>query len=357
MRSIIFLLCLLPAAAFGQVKNSIEAAEYDPDNNRYFVSNGSSVLVTEDGGDTWEFFGDAAASHGMEVLNNTLYVISGTQLKGYDLASAEEVMTLSIPGVQFLNGMGNDGDHRLFVTDFNGSKIYEVDVTDNANPLYTEIISNTASTPNGLTVDLANNRAVFVNWYGNSDIKAFDLDDYTMSTVLNNSGLGNCDGIDIDNDGNFYVSSWSPQQITKFNNDFSVSEVITAPGLSNPADISYALETDTLAIANSGSDEVTFIYLGLVDDVEGIKNTNWTLNVYPNPVTPSSSVLLEMKIAAQVRLDVVALDGRIVAHLVNGHMNRGNQRVLFTGLDMTTGQYFLQGTIAGQPVSYPFVVR
>ncbi len=136
-----------------------------------------------------------------------------------------------------------------------------------------------------------------------------------------------------------------------------MSEVITAPGLSNPADISYALETDTLAIANSGSDEVTFIYLGLVDDVEGIKNTNWTLNVYPNPVTPSSSVLLEMKIAAQVRLDVVALDGRIVAHLVNGHMNRGNQRVLFTGLDMTTGQYFLQGTIAGQPVSYPFVVR
>lgn len=357
MRILLLLICLSPLLAAGQIKNNIEAAEYDPVNNRYFVSNGNTILVTDDGGSNWEYFGDGGASHGMEVLNNTLYVISGTQLYGYDLASAEEVMNLSIPGVSFLNGMGNDGDHRLFVSDFGDSKIYEIDVTDNTNPTYTEIISNTASTPNGITVDLANNRGIFVNWGSNSDIKAFDLDDYTLSTVLNNSGLGNCDGIDIDNDGNFYVSSWSPQQITKFNNDFTVSETITAPGLSNPADISYALQTDTLAIANSGNDVVTFLYLGLPDAVDEVKAGNWKFSIYPNPVTPSSAVMFELKETSLVQLDIIGADGKLIAHLVNDTMFAGTQRILLAGIDLPVGACFLYGTVNGQFISQPFYVR
>ena len=35
-------------AAQAQTPNNIEAVEYDPDGNRWFVSNGSSLLVTED---------------------------------------------------------------------------------------------------------------------------------------------------------------------------------------------------------------------------------------------------------------------------------------------------------------------
>lgn len=357
MRILLTLICLSPLLAIGQTKNNIEAVEYDPVNNRYFVSNGSSLLVTADGGANWEYFGEAEATHGMEVLNNTLYVVDGAVIRAYDLASAEEIMTLSIPGVSFLNGMGNDGDHRLFVSDFSDSKIYEIDVTDNANPTYTEIISNTASTPNGITVDLANNRGIFVNWGSNSDIKAFDLDDYSISTVLNNSGLGNCDGVDIDNNGNFYVSSWSPQQITKFNNDFTESEIITAPGLSNPADISYALQTDTLAIANSGSEEVTFLYFGLPDAVDEEKAGNLKFSIYPNPVTPSSVVMFDLQEPSLVQLDIIGANGKLIAHLVNAKTLSGNQRILLTGIDLPLGACFLYGSVNGQILSQAFYVR
>ena len=64
----------------------------------------------------------------------------------------------------------------------------------------------------------------------------------------------------MDGSGNFFVASWSPNRITKFNNDFSVNEIITvAGGLSSAADICYANENDTLAIPNSGNNTVVYV--------------------------------------------------------------------------------------------------
>lgn len=57
------------------------------------------------------------------------------------------------------------------------------------------------------------------------------------------------------------MASWSPNRITKYSPDFSVSEIITvAGGLSSAADICYANEIDTLAIPNSGN--TTVVYVG-----------------------------------------------------------------------------------------------
>ena len=97
-----------------------------------------------------------------------------------------------------------------------------------------------------------------------------DLATGEFSTLLN-SGLGNLDGIDMDGAGQFYVSSWSPARITRYSNDFSSSETVVqgaASGLSSPADISYAIETDTLGVANSGNDAPSFHYFGTANAVE-----------------------------------------------------------------------------------------
>ena len=252
--------CCAALTAQNQTPSDIEAVEYDPQGNRWFVSNGNSVLVTSDQGVNWEFFGEAEASHGMEIMNGVLYAIGGNVIRAYALSSAELLGSLAIPGVGFLNGMGNNGAGMLVVSDFANSRIHSVNAADPTAMTSTQLTGNLGLTPNGVVVDVENNRAIVVCWGNNADIIAVDLESGEVSTLVDGTGMGNLDGIDDDGNGHYYVTSWSPNKVTRYNADFTEAEPMlsSAAGLSSPADISYAVELDVLGIANSGSDEVTF---------------------------------------------------------------------------------------------------
>ena len=243
-----------------QTPNNIEAVEYDPVGNRWFVSNGSSLLVTENQGGDWQFFGDAQASHGMEVLNGVLYAIGNNVIRAYDLNSAEELGSISIPGVGFLNGMGSHSNGTLVVGDFSSGRIYAVDVTAPDDMTHNLLAANFGGTPNGIVVDEANSRAVVVCWGSNADVLSVDMESGEVTPLVDGTGMDNLDGVDMDGEGRFYVSSWSPTRVTRYSADFSNAETVltSSAGLSSPADISYAVEIDTLGIANSGTDNVTF---------------------------------------------------------------------------------------------------
>jgi sugar lactone lactonase YvrE len=242
-----------------QTPSGIESVEYDPEGERWFVSCGSStILSTSDLGSSWEYFGSANASYGMEVMNGTLFVIHSNKVYSYDLETAEQLEVLSIAGASFLNGMGSDSNGTLIVSDFSAGRILKIDATDPSNMSSSTLVGNIGSSPNGVVVDVANGRAVIVNWGGNADILAVDIENGAVTTLVNGSGLGNCDGIDMDSDGNYYVSSWSPAIITQYNSDFTDSQTVVSSGLSNPADISYDVVNHILGVANSGSNQVTF---------------------------------------------------------------------------------------------------
>lgn len=256
----LFLTLSLAGVVGAQTPNNIEAAEYDPTGNRWFVSNGSSLLVTEDVGENWSFFGEAQASHGMEVLGDQLFAIGNNVIRAYDLQTATELGSISIPGVGFLNGMGSHSDGFLVVSDFSSGRLYTVDVTDPEQMEYSLLAGNFGATPNGVVIDEANFRAVVVCWGNNADILAVDLESGDVTPLVDGTGMGNLDGVDMDGEGRFYVSSWSPTRVTRFSADFTDSEIVVtgADGLSSPADISYSVSADLLGVANSGSDEVTF---------------------------------------------------------------------------------------------------
>ena len=274
-------LCLGAAsAAVAQTPSIIEAAEYDPTENRWFISNSSSILETSDGGATYAYFGSGSATHGMEVVDGHLFAIGSNVVRAYDLTTAELAGTLSIPGAGFLNGMGSRSGE-LVISDFSTGKLHRVDISDPANMTTEVLVNSTGTTPNGVVIDEANNRAIVVNWGGNAPILDVDLETGEFSTILN-SGLGNLDGIDMDAQGRFYVSSWSPARITRYSNDFSEAETVVqgaGTGLSNPADISYALETDTLGVANSGNGTPSFHFLGDASSVGELNpeaSAQWT---------------------------------------------------------------------------------
>ena len=78
----------LSLSVFSQTPSSIESVEYDPVQNRWFVSNGNNtMLYTYDGGNSWNYFGNASANYGMEVAGNYLYAISNGSIVCYDLFS------------------------------------------------------------------------------------------------------------------------------------------------------------------------------------------------------------------------------------------------------------------------------
>lgn len=242
-----------------QTPSGIESVEHDSEGERWFVSCGSStILSTSDLGSSWEYFGSANASYGMEVMNGTLFVIHSNKVYSYDLETAEQLDVLSIAGASFLNGMGSDSNGTLIVSDFSAGRILKIDASDPSNMSSSTLVGNIGSTPNGVVVDVANGRAVIVNWGGNADILAVDIENGAVTTLVNGSGLGNCDGIDMDSNGNYYVSSWNPAIITKYNSDFTDSQTVVSSGLSNPADISYDVVNHILGVANSGSNQVTF---------------------------------------------------------------------------------------------------
>ena len=254
------LICVLALSfsSFGQTPSSIEAVEYDPNDNRWFVSNGGNTMMyTSDAGANWDYLGNAHATHGMEVIGDYLFAINSNVITCYDLVSGLIVDTETVMGAGFLNGMGSHGS-TLVVSDFSSGRIIKVDVSDPLNMESSTLVASTGTTPNGVVIDADGSRAVVVNWGGNSDILGVDIETGEVTTLVDGSGLGNCDGIDIDSEGNYYVSSWSPPWVTKFGPDFSENEIVVSSGLSNPADISYAMAIDTLAVANSGNNQVTF---------------------------------------------------------------------------------------------------
>lgn len=257
------------ANVWGQMPTNVESAEYDPINDRWLVSNGNSVLYTDDLGNTWSPLGNAAAAFGMEVLGNTLFTIHNNDIKAYDVTTGAPLGTHSPNNVMFLNGMGSessaDGDV-LVVSDFSGGKLLKIDVTDPANMSSSVLVANTGTTPNGVTVK--DGVATVVNWGNNADILQVDVATGDVTTLIEGTGLGDCDGVDWVGEA-LVVSSWVPDRVTLFYPDleqpwtWNQEALTTAFQVSNPADLSVNTSGGMYAVACSGDNTVFFGVLSL----------------------------------------------------------------------------------------------
>lgn len=341
---ILFVACLLlfPLFTFSQTSFGGESVEWDPTGKRWFVSDNGTSIVQRDSMANLSYFGTGLdASHGMEVMGNTLFACNGDDIYGYDLTTEMQVMSVNIPGAVFLNGLTNNGVDMLYTTDFSDKAIYSIDVSDLNNPVVDTLAQNLTRTPNGIIYNGSNNRLIFVTWGANASIMALDLGTLQTST-LTTTTFSNIDGIDEDNDGNYFISTWTPDRITMYDSLFSgPGMTITAPGVNNPADICYAKEIDTLAIPN-GNNTVTFVGFGPVTGVEEDLATVSGLGVYPNPASEQSYVHFELAQAQNVRLTVTDLQGRQVAQLLNEPLSVGEHAVLLAGMKIEAGLYLVQ---------------
>lgn len=346
---LLFLSTLVHCQDFGG-----ESIEYDPVDNRFFSSSDGTSIVQRASDGTISYFGDGLqSSYGMEVMNNTLFAIHGFTVYGYDLDTESQVMEIFIGGASFLNGMASDGVNRLWVTDFGANRIHEIDVSDYDNPSASVLVSNTNSTPNGIVFDGDENRLLFANWGANAPIKQVDLSNSEVSTVVT-TNLSSIDGIDHDGNGNFYISTWSPDRITRYNADFSSSEIIPVPGINNPADICYAEAIDTLAIPN-GNGTVAFVGFAVTTSLDEAKNDP-ELIVAPNPLTENSYIEFPLRSSGLVNIKLIDLNGseKIIQ---SGSMAAGDHRILISELGMAPGTYVLLVESAQRTLTRKVVVN
>ncbi|MFZ6051934.1 T9SS type A sorting domain-containing protein [Halocola ammonii] len=333
------ILLLQTFTAFSQLID-IESVEFDPVGHRWFVSNGNSIATMQTGGEATNWGNVPTANYGMEIFDNHLFAIHNNSLEIYDLELGSIISDEEPAGAQFLNGMASNGEDMLWISDFGSGEIYAVDVSNLENPEWQtlNVLGNWGS-PNGLWYSPDEELLYAVEWGANASVFVIDPFEETVVDEIS-TGLGNIDGIVRDEEGNFYLSSWSPQQITRYTSDFSSSDVIVVPGLSNPADIDLAWEIDTLAIPNSGSNEVIFVGITPPVSVSEMKSEG-RFEVYPNPITSKSRVEFYNRRSGHLKMALINSRGQVEKVLCDGNYQQGGVTVYLAALHLKPGTYFL----------------
>jgi len=255
----------LPAAA--QTYSNPESVEAHPRLKRSLVSNtgGGNILARADDGTLSVFTSDPSSPYGIELLAGTLFVLDSGRVKGYDIDSAEPVMNLALTGAVFLNGITSNGTDTLYVTDFNGRRVYRVGVADLGAPTQEQLTSTGTATPNGIVYDRDENRLLIATWGSNAKVLSLDLGTpgATPQTLIQTT-LGNLDGIVLDCDGTLFVSAWSGCGaaggcLRRFDRPFAIDStpIVVADGLASPADIDYDRRTAEILVPESSGARVS----------------------------------------------------------------------------------------------------
>lgn len=327
-----------------QTPSNVEAAEYEPNSDRWFVSNGNSILVTADEGESWSVFGDGGATHGMEVLGTTLFAIQSNVIRAFDVVTGEQLGSLSPGGVNsFLNGMGSEsgpfGD-LLVVSDFAEGSLLRIDVSDPTDMVASTLVANTGTTPNGVTIQ--NGVATVVNWGNNADILQVDVATGEVTTLIDGTGLGFCDGVDWAN-GSLIVSSWNPQRISRFTPNattptgWDVETLVQGAPLDNPADLSVNSNGDRYAVACSGNSTVYFGDLPTVSAVQGVKAPSIQASLTAN------GVLVQTDVAGRWTVRGYDVTGRLLGASDDLHHSAGEQNWTFEDMgDWVSRSTFLE---------------
>lgn len=332
------ILLLSAAAGMAQTYNSPESIEFDYANNRWLIANNSGNNILQRSSTTGAltlFANCSGGPHGIEIVNDTLYVNAGGNIKLFNINTAAPIGTISM-GATFLNGLTHDNTY-LYSTDFTAKKIYRINIATRA---FSVFVAATVSTPNGIVYDAANSRCIFVNWGSSAPIKAFDVATGTVTTVATTT-LGNCDGITMDGAGNYYVSSWTGNKITRFTNTFT-SPTTVVTGLSNPAEIFYNVLTDTLGNCNSGTlNNTTYHYFGSTTGVAETPAGNLKFSVFPNPVEKTAEINYELKADDHVIIRLFDVKGTLVKTIADERQPKGVYTTFLSRNGIAAGTYML----------------
>jgi len=167
---------------------------------------------------------------GMAILDGKLYVADETEIKCLDLSNGKILKNIPVSASKFLNDACTDGKC-IYVTDMETNKLLKFDPVANE---ISEFVIDGLESPNGICFDKENNRLLLNSFRSNSPIQAIDLDDGSVSTLLETE-KSKLDGIALTSDGNILFSSWETGALYLYKTTKQKFKVLKN-GYSGPAD-------------------------------------------------------------------------------------------------------------------------
>lgn len=315
-----------------------ESVVYDSLYNRYLVSNcGNGKIIQIDSTGHQSYFNtELTYTLGLHIVGDTLYVSSNgvnySGVVGFSLSTGDIVFYVNIPEKQLLNDITSDNDGNLYVTDCDGNKVYRVNIN---TMTYSAFVSSGLGYPNGILYDAPNDRLLVLNCLlGGYPIKAINLPDSSVSTVVN-TGKNSIDGITIDNDGNYYFSSWATDETYRYDQTFTNPPEVISSGHNDPADIFFDRINNVLVVPNYSSNSVDFIQVTPSSiNTEANELTEFKLaQNYPNPFNPTTRINYELSMTTKVSLKIYNTLGEEIKTLVDEVQASGTKTVVWEGND------------------------
>ena len=175
------------------------------------------------------------APKGLAVIDSILYATDIDFVRGFDKETGEPVYDLDFTeyGSAFLNDLTHDSEGNLYATDMLAQMILKIE-TRNGNKASVLVKDARLNGPNGIVVNPQTGNLIVVTWDTGSIL---DVDPAgQIRVLLDSQGLKNLDGVDLDEAGNLYTSSFTDGRIYKISPDFKKVKLFKE-GLNSPADI------------------------------------------------------------------------------------------------------------------------
>ena len=142
--------------------------------------------------------------------------------------------------------------------------------------------------------------------------------------------------------GNYYISSWTGNKITRFTSTFT-SPTTVVTGLSSPAEIFYNVLTDTLGNCNSGTtNNTTYHYFGSATAIDESEKNKLHLSVFPNPIGKSAEIKYETTVEGNVLIQLYDVTGQIVKTIADENQAAGKHSITLDKSTNSAGNYFLK---------------
>lgn len=175
------------------------------------------------------------APKGLAVIDNILYVTDIDFVRGFNKETGTLVHDLDLTefDAAFLNGLAHDSEGNLYITDMTAHMILRIETLNNFRTSLV-VKDQQLSGPNGIVVNPQTGNLIVVTWDKGSILEVDPTGQ--IRVLLASKGLRNLDGVDLDDAGNLYTSSFTDGRIYKISPDFRRVRLFKE-GLTSPADI------------------------------------------------------------------------------------------------------------------------
>jgi len=188
------------------------------------------------------------APKGMRAHNGQLWVTDINDIVVIDIKKSMVIKTFKIKEAKFLNDIAISPDGSVYVSDSLTSRIHLI----KNNQISTFMEGDRLESPNGL---LFHNKKLFVaawglttDWTTKILGRLYSIDIKTKAiSYITTKPLGNLDGLEINNNGNFIVSDWVKGMIYEISADGKTITTIL-DGKKGLADIGYIPQTNKILI-------------------------------------------------------------------------------------------------------------